>query len=476
MPSIGPLLPYQEEDIPWFLNHPRSMILYEPRLRKTATTIIVMAQDPKTRSVLIVCPKNALLAWMEHIPLWWPHVDKTRSIEVRIIRGRNNSKAKATREKLWSAPKTRDVTFYITTFEAFVNDYAFISRLRLTFDTVIGDEVHRKFKTRKGTTVEVFRTFIRDVRRFHVLSGTLAGKWGPADLWTLLNLINKSEFGSYWRHAETFCWITDGQFGKEIVGVRNQDNWLRTLYRYARVRTRATCAPQMPKVQRDIIHPEWTEPQLNTYNGLEKVQYTFTPSGQLIVAANSLEKFIRRRQLLICPAIIEPALGYGGAIIDLVDRITEAKADDDVLGYHVVIFTAYTKAIPFIVQALSEAGHASVFTLQGGTEPEDLRAKINAFVLTKGIMVCSIKFSQGFSLDTAANCYFIGPEYDPNDNKQAEDRLVPQQGINPINSWYYSMPGADEDMDLIENLGARTNIIEQTLAADPRAQRIPPST
>lgn len=461
MPSIGPLLPYQLVDIPWFLSHPKSMILYEPRLRKTATTIIVMARDPLTKRVLIVCSKNALLAWMEHLPLWWPYIDPSRSIEVRIVRGKN-SKAKATREALWTAPRRADVTFFVTTFEAFVNDYDHIQKYRLTFDTVIGDEVHRKFKTRKGTTVTKFREFIRDVRRFHPLSGTLAGKWGPADLWTLLNMLNKSEFGSYWRHAETFCWLTDGQFGKEIIGVRNQENWLRTLHRYARVRKRADVAPQMPTVQRDIIRPEWTQPQLDTYNSLEKVPYTFTPNGTLIVAANSLEKFIRRRQLLICPAILDPLLGYGGAITDLLAKCVEAREEGDLYGHHIVIFTAYTKAIPFI-QAAFEAEAFKVFTIQGGTEPEELRTKIDAFTQTKGIVICSVKFAQGFSLESAQQCFFIGPEYDPNENKQAEDRLVPQIGTHPINSWYYSMPGANEDIDLIENLGARSNVINATL-------------
>lgn len=464
MPQIEPLRPFQEEDLPFFLHEaPKSLMLYEPRLGKTVEVCNILPRDPNCKRILIACSKNAFLTWIEHLPLWYKHLAPDLDIEIRIIRGKH-SNAAAQRHKTWTHPITRTVTIYLVTFEALLGDDQFLLDNHVYFDTVIGDEVHRKLRGRKTKTTTQFRRLVRQANRFHALSGTLAGKWGPGDYWNLLNIIDHKIFGSYWHFVNTFCYLIENQWGKQILpGVRNESTWKKLLSRYARVRLREIVAPQMPKIQRDLIHVEMNKEQAELYKVLGKEMFAFTPEGGIIVAANSLEKNTRKRQILTCPKILDSTLGVGGAMEDLTQRLLEAKEEEDVFGYHVVIFSAFRAALSHFQDHLRSAGFQYVDILSGGAEPEDVAAITDRFRRNRGIILCTTSFAQAFSLVPAQQCFHIGYDYDPNNNKQAEDRLIPQQGQNPINSWYYAYKETDDDL-LAYNINIKSQVIHYTTA------------
>jgi hypothetical protein len=471
MAVIEPLRWFQEEDLPFFMTHPKSLMLYEPRLGKTVLTTNVLARDPKTSSVLIACSKSAMATWMEHIPLWFDHIRGVGNYEIdfRIIRAKGNN-AKAMRMKEWLRPRKPNViTVYLVTFNALIFDHPdFPSGLH--FDTIIGDEVHRVLRNRTTKSAGIFRTLTKDCRRFHALSGTLAGKWGPGDYWTILNIINRKEHSSYWNWVNTFCIVVDGAFGKEIWGVKNEDVYQRHMSRFSRTRRRSECAPNMPKVVRDMIWVDLSKEQHKMFQELGgKDSYTITEGGNIIVARNSLEKLTRKRQILSCPKILDPSLGYGGAIDDLIERLLEAREEEDVEGQHIVIFSAIRKFFPFIEAALRENGYTNVFTLVGGVEPEELQSITRKFRETKGIILCTTQFAQGFSLDSSTLCYHIVWDYDPNNNTQAEDRLVGQSGTHSINSYYYAYHHTEDD-EWAERITLKHNIIRATTATDLQQQ------
>lgn len=459
---------FQEEDTPYFLSHLKSLVLYEPRLGKSVVTSKVLALDPKTTTILVTCSKNAFATWMEHIPAAFKKFAPNRSLDVLLIRGKNSG-ARLQREELWKATRTADVTVYIVTFNALINDYPFLSGHRLSFDTIIGDEVHTKLKRRTTKSAVIFRDLVRQARRFHALSGTLAGKWGPADYWTLLNMCAPREFTSYWKFVHMFCETMDNGFGMEIIGVRNRMQFHMLMDRFARIRKRKDVRPDMPEVVRTLQWVKPTQEQTGLYEALGESQFTFTESGSIIVAANSLESAIRKRQILACPRVLDPSLGVGAAMEDILEKIQEAKENDDIEGSHIVIFTAFRRAIPHWKKYLQDNGFPNVWELWGGTEPEELTAKIARFKETGGIILCTTKFAQAFSLSSAKLCYHIGYEYDPNDNRQAEDRLVPPHGNYSINSYYYGYWGTDDEI-LAERTILKAQLIHLT-TTDPRKEK-----
>ncbi len=463
--TIEPLRNFQEEDVPFFLAHKKSLILYEPRLGKTVVTCNVLAADRDCQSILILCSKNALGVWQTHLKEWFQHLSPEETIDVRLIRGKG-SKAKETRQQLYLKPRTANRTFYVSTFSAFLKDYLFLQlpsiRKTVSFDTVIGDEVHLHWCNRNNKSVAAVAPFVRTAMRFHALSGTMTGKTGPASYWAVLNMIDRKMFSSYWRLVNTFCEVADFGYGKQIIGVKNLDGFHSLLDRYSRTRKRKECAPHMPAVQRSMLNVPATPRQKDLYDSLVTDQFAFTEAGdKMVVVANSLEQTVRLRQVLTCPALLDPLAGVGGAMEDLIERLQEAKENQIVEDYHVVIFSQFKQALPHFENALRAAGFSDVVQLYGGIEPEEQEARIAEFRRTKGIVLCSIDYAQAFSLTPATQCFFIGYSWDPSSNKQAEDRLVPQQGTNPINAYYYAIEGT-VDSNLCLTLDGKQKIISVT--------------
>jgi SNF2 family DNA or RNA helicase len=445
MANVEPLRPFQQDDVPYFLSHKKSMILYEPRLGKTVVSCNVMALDPETDSILIACSKNAVSVWVDHIKTWFAYLQPNWDLDIRVVAAKGSTAADI-RKALWKAPRIPSKkTIYICTFKVLLNDWDYLVTNKLhVFDTIIGDEVHKVLRSHKTKTHKVFKLAVKLCRRFHALSGTLVGKWGPADYFGLLNIINPREFSSYWAFLHTFCLVQEGMWGMEIVGVKNREQFHLLMSRFARFRDRKTYGSQMPTIQRDLIHVEMTPEQSRLFREIGKEGYAITDSGNLVIARNSLERMTRKRQLLTCPRILDPNMGLGGAFTEILERLEQAKEDEDAEAQHIVIFTAVRKAIEHFQRALVEAGY-KVFVLAGGTEPEDLVRITAEFRKTKGIMLCTSAFAQAFSLDSARVCYHIGWDFDPNNNKQAEDRLVAQQGDYQINSYYYAYTDTDDD-------------------------------
>src|SRR5690606_27129169 len=137
----------------------------------------------------------------------------------------------------------------------------------------------------KTKSRDIYKHLARTCYRCHYLTGTLAGKWGPADFWTVLNLISPTEFSSYWAFVNAFCIVEDNGFGKQIVDVQNMDSFWFHIKRFGVVRKREIVAPQMPKVQRTIL---WVEPNAQQAKLYREIggdsketgysMYTFLPS------------------------------------------------------------------------------------------------------------------------------------------------------------------------------------------------------
>lgn len=462
---------FQEEDLPWFLAHPKSFILYEPRLGKTVVSSNIVMLDDNCKTVLIVCSKNALATWKNHLLVWHAKLCPQKTIEVRMVRSVPGSKSRDLRMALWCKPRTAEKTFYICTYGVLLEDIDFLMlpstiKIGLRFDTVIGDEVHLRMKNRKTKTNAAFKflTTRSWCKRFHALSGTMTSKGGPLDFWPILNMFDPKLFSSYWRFAYTFAEIIDNGWGKEIIGVKNIEAFWQLLDRYSRRRFRKVVAPQMPKVQRTQLTIQPTLYQQDLWFKLASDGFAWTgEDNKLILATTSLERILRLRQLLTCPKILDEKADVGAAMKNLVERLEDPEISITPLDKHIVIYTPFTQAIPHFVQYLKENGYHNVFVLKGGIEPEEQEEQIRQFQRTQGIMICSIKYAQAFSLCPAEQCYFIGYEYDPNDNIQAEDRLVGQSGGGHIDAFYYALEGMDEDFAY--NLNIKHKLITVTIGS-----------
>lgn len=442
---------FQAEDMAFFRTHPRSMCLYEPRLGKTVigTALAIEEVHPL---ILVVCPKNAISVWRTHLQEWFRKWAPQVRLAIRIMIGHRDS-----RQILWAKTRTADVTVFIITYNAFVADFAWIQtnqkKCHLDFSYTISDESDR-IRNRNSKAFTAFEYVSRHAKRTLMAIGTPMSK-SPADFWTMLHICNRNLFGSFWRFADTFCDIEEHAYThrKIILGPKNIVNFQRNLLMFARVRTRSECAQWMPKIAREIRPVTLNAEQAQLYEDITSDDFVFTESGQLVIAANSMERITRFRQILCCPKILGGATN-GAAFDDFLEVLQEAPEEER----HVVLFSGFRKAMPFFEAGLRQAGFENIFQLYGGLDPDELDKRIAAWRATKGIMICSVKYSQAFSLADAYECYFIAYDWDPNVNKQAEDRLIPQEGINPIMAYYYSYADTVDD-----TVVAQVNMKQQTI-------------
>jgi hypothetical protein len=234
----------------------------------------------------------------------------------------------------------------------------------------------------------------------------------------------------------------DGRWGKEIIGPKNEGAFGHLLNQYARIRlkTDPLIAAQLPRrLPRNPIFVEMDADQQRIYQELDLSKVSFTDDG-LILASTSMEQIMRFRQLLVCPRMFSDSLSLGAAFNDDLDMMEDADADER----HNVVFTPFKRAFPHFRSALEQRGY-SVAQLSGGITADEQQAQIRAFRASRGVILCTIPYAESFSLEPATSSYFIGYEWDPFQNGQAEDRLLRLTSRVPVQANYYRYSGTIDD-------------------------------
>lgn len=279
------------------------------------------------------------------------------------------------------------------------------------FDLIIADEAH-KLRNRKTLVYEQMRRV--DFKRLIALSATWASR-GPQDLWAIMHLIDPSRFSSYWRWVNTYCFVEESNFGKDIFGVKNKAELQKLMNgKYYRSRTWEDIGAQMDPIRREMVEVDMTKDQKKVYTDLDAEMYAEF-EGAAVVTPSSLAKLTRLLQVAFMPSLLFPTIGTGGAM----DYILESIEDDP----HTVVYVFFTEAIPLVEAALRGKGHGNIFSLKGGMAMKAVDDQIAQWKKTKGIMICSVRFAESFRIDTCHTAYMLGFSWDPNDNIQAEGRL-----------------------------------------------------
>lgn len=388
----------------------------------------------KPERVLILCSKNALYTWQKEMKKWYPAAIKEGMY--RVVQGQKHQ-----RLKLWKT----DAVFYVTTFQSFISDHIDIrtiitngKRKRIyrwdptvskPWDVVIADEVHRAgLRNYKTVGYNAFKLLRKQTTAMFLMTGTPISK-GPEQMWPLLNILAPTLFNSYWRFVNTYCLMIDGPFGKMNAGPQNTEGLYQTTKSvYHRV-ARADVEKQLPPLVRDIIEIELNPVQEKAYKALDedmwidlthmgtREEVKNKPTAMALVTNTILSKITRLRQMCVCPRLL--GLENDGAAIEMVvDKIQERE------DHHVVIFTPFREAIrhfePYLRRELKTD---NVFHLWGSMDMLAVKSACENFKRTRGIMLCSVLFAQSFELETADTGFFIGYDWDQNNNLQAEARL-----------------------------------------------------
>lgn len=330
---------------------------------------------------------------------------------------------------------------------------------RFKADLIICDECKRISNTDTAGYLGVYRLrYDHNVPYILMLSGT-PGDRGPQSFFAYWQLIDRKKFSSYWAYVEHFHTIDVNYWGGRLIVEQRQDTlaeWNRLLDRYAYVVDEhdPEIQSERPPLQRDKLYCEMMPDQQNLYNDIRKYMMSLV-GDDVIVAQNSMVQFLRLRQALICPQILSPELSVGGAIRQFCDLLEDANAEER----HTVIFTPFTRAFGPFTAYLKERGFPNVFHLQGGISANAQQERIDAWRGTKGVMLNSIQYAEAYSLEPATKCYFIGIEYSPDANAQAEKRLQRLTTKVPITANYFTY-GTKVDERMVDIIAIKQEYID----------------
>lgn len=419
----------------------RAVVDIDPGLGKSRIAIGAVLELCPSDRILVVCSKKALNTWRREFPKW---TTATRD-DITIVEGNPKD-----RPALWKRPTQIKVVTYQTGMRDLEGIKAFAPTV------IIADEC-KLLRNRKVKAFAFWAPIMHKVKYVIPMDGTLVSV-GPEDLWTFLNIIKPKTFASFWTFANSFCLIIDGAFGKQFCGVKNSQGLANMLsHNLVRIRDNdPEVVGQRPPLIRDFKLVEMTGEQSKVYDTLVSDLLVMTPGGDVVATPSQLALTVRLRQLLICPKILDPAYGYGAAI----DQLLLELEDDP----HGVIFTPYSKAIPFITQAILSAGGPQPYILKGGTHSLEVGRVEQEFNSAKGAhraCICTVAFAESFELWSAKQAHFIGYEWAQRLNYQAEKRLHRLTTPHPVNSWYYRHIGTVDDA-ILDNLNERQHKVNMT--------------
>ncbi len=388
--------------------------------------------------ILILCSGPAVAVWLKQFPQW---ADDPSLIDDMYVVSRLS---KVARMALWRHA-IRESGIYITNSGSFVRDFEMIRNI--PWSTVIADEYHKYMRNvgqgkNKNKTYKGFKTLTRHLYLVILVTGSAVSK-NAASLFTAFQLSDHKVFTSYWRFVNTFCFVSESEFGTEVYGTKSIKALHTIMDRYFAYVPEEVVADNLPKGKRQLASAIMTPSQEKVYNDIADSMIAVVNGVNVIVAPTILSKLIKLRQLLCCPKILDPSLDMGGGF----EVVLEALQ----LNPHVVIFVPFRPACIYVRDALREEGY-DVNMIRGGISTQEQVAKTTYFRNSRSTLICTIAYSESFDLETCKTSYFMGYEYSMTQNEQAEGRTRRCISKHKFVTWNYIQYLRTIDEEMLANL------------------------
>lgn len=395
--------PFQIEDAAFAVSRRRVVLGHKTGLGKTFISLLAWSQLPDINRVVIIGSLSSIGTWTRQLGEWG-------ASKIYVMQGSGDPD--------WEKLTRGESGIWLCTY-ATARMFLTTRTKKIRIDLLICDELHRAMRNRTATYKSIKNL---EARNFLGLTATWASK-GPQDLWPVLNIIDHTEFSSYWRYVDRWCHTSDGAFGKQIIGVKDAPKLKALLAaKYYRTRTWKEVGKQFlpkglenePIIRRSeivLMSPQ----QFRAYTGMaSKMEASI--GRDVVLAQNSLDRLTKCLQLAVSPQLLFPSAEPGAPVQWLVERLLTLN--------EAVVFVPFKGLTQIVANALFAEGYErSLYFLTGGNSADVTDATIAEWKQNRGHLICTISFAQSFALDVADNAFFLGFDWDPNNNIQAEGRM-----------------------------------------------------
>lgn len=432
MDEYPELKPFQRAGVDFLIRRKRACLFDEMGLGKTVQLIMAMEElgvPQKPGGGLILGSKSSLAVWKRELPIWAPNE------KIKLITASNKHRD---REGLWR-DAFNEFGYTLANYDTWRVDFG-KGHTPQGWKHITGDEAHQIANRNTAR----FKSIELEAKRAESLfwaTGSPMSR-GPQNIFTLLHTIEPRIFTSYWKFVSTWTHVEKTAYGVNIGPPKNIENFKRMLAIYALQRLKIDVAPEVPQGFRSPLPVEFDDALLEMYEELEDESLAELPDENLVVNTNTLVRLLHLRQFCVTPRLLGPTLPYGPGLEKIGEMLMETE------DHHCVVYTCFTEAIPIIKQYfVEELGvHPDhVYTLQGGADPGQVALRSEQFQKNRGVMICSVKFAQSFEFLTPKNVFFLGFDWDPEVNKQAERRTERLVTRHVVNYWYVVCIGSVDE-------------------------------
>ena len=407
--AVKSLYPYQLEDVDELKGRPRIILGSVMRAGKMVETFELVKQLD-LQNVLIVCPKPMIAEWHYNV------ID-------------------------WLGPEY-ELRFDIVNY-AKLRRPQFVSVVQQSkYDLIVFDEAH-KIKNRQAQQTKGAFLIGSFAKRIVLATGTPMEN-NPADLWSLLHIIDPKTFNSYWKFAERYCYIQQlpvPPYPRVIVGSKNKEELRELLGGYMlrrekwELKDHNGCPVVLDRLPERTIPVELFPEQMKKYKSMEDDLFVLLDNGEKVTAPAVIAQLTRLRQ--IC---LEPNLLSSGEKVSSPSAKTELVLEliEDADG-PVVIFTYYEKYANILAEELrrNKISHAlytgPVDDYTKHKVKEDFQAgKYQALIGTIG------SIGLGLTLTASHIPIFTDKFWNPQVNDQCISRLEgtgQSRPVQPIDLW-----------------------------------------
>jgi SNF2 family DNA or RNA helicase len=406
---------YQNQDAGYLMKRGSSLVLNEPRTGKTPTMITVL-KALETKRNLVICPSSLVLNWAKEFKQWYPEMI------VYPITGAKTKRGLAYHDYNKHSKNKHSVLIISKDTWKLDNELH-----DWTFDTAIVDEAHflRNWKSKQSEAIFKIKANYR-----YPLTGTPSVKHG-SDVYGLLHFINPERYSSYWQFTERYWEIQDNGWGKDIANAKkSREKELLSLMAVNSVqRKRQDVMKWLPKAQHQTIPVQLEGKQLKLYNQmLDTFMADDEETEHEIDTMNKLSQLMRLRQLCLDPRLL--GFDVRGSKTDALLEWAENNTEP------FVVMTTFSSYFELVKPELEKLGK-KVEVIDGSVSKSNRQEIVEKF--QRGdidiLLANIIAAGTGLTLDRSDTIIFLDKSFNPADNEQAQDRIVPttEDRYHPIN-------------------------------------------
>lgn len=308
---------------------------------------------------------------------------------------------------------------------------------KFQWDIIVLDEAHRIKTKTTGWTREIKR--LKGTVR-HVMTGTGFIN-EPAELWSLLNFLNKHEYSSYWRFREKFCAEDVINGYRKIIGVNPEaeDEFKKLVRQIGPRRTKHEVFKNLPEPIYTNVEVDLNSTQRRMYDSIRDELYAMDEAGTPLYAPNVLSALQRLRQVCVAtPRVVadfyDPVTEKRKQTVELVEPSSKLDALMEVIDGlewdeerrdQIVVFSNFKDPIELAKRRFDKAGITYMeMTTKDNDSQRYQKWAIEFPKKNYQVFICTLQLgSESISLTSASTCVFLDRSWSPKDNEQGVSRV-----------------------------------------------------